>query len=220
MCLVSSAQTRALLKGWLPTIIHPTQCSTNKGTYAALAQVSLHAEVCHKTGPVYGLAVDFAKLFNTISVPVLKHVVRLDFNHRLMSRYSYLLMWPRCFGGFHTDRCVRTVDLGSREIPRGLSVSVLGAELLICLFLHQLHGCVKATTASYVDDVNVMTVDAQQIEMALFILFQVVDDFQLDLSRDKLYLWGSCESHLIDIGKRWGLRVQNVETLGLQWRLT
>ena len=218
--LHSSALT-AKLRGWLRNVLHPTQYASCGGAGKAVAECNMFAEAAlHGTRPVYAISLDFQKLFNSVSPTVASHVAMFlgmsESLARAMTRplLHSLGVWRLPYN------TVCPWESRERGLPQGLASSVALSELFLCVLLRRLHACVKLQSVTYVDDVNIITDSAADLERAMNLIWQFCFDFFLTISSDKTCLWGTHDNELRHMADTWGVQHRTtVEIMGAEWGL-
>ena len=109
-----------------------------------------------------------------------------------------------------------------RDVGKGLSTSVLMAELHLSLVIWKISLCSLAVTVTYVDDVTVTASNANDLDLPLFPFSSTLrrTSFLLCREREKAYLWESDHAGLEVLSEKWGMPIkQSLSALGAEWGL-
>ena len=200
-------------------ILHPNQYATHSGAQKAAAQMNLVCEKAQaKAHPVWAVAIDVSKMFNMLSAEVSLEAARFmglaDENRRQIGD-----VLKGCRGIWRMPNNTASPPfIRSRGLPQGLATSVSLAEVSISIFLWRLHRLVDLESVAYVEDLNLIAKTREELERALVLGLQFIDDFHLVLSRQKTYLWGTNHAELLEVGRACNLEVSSVvATLGMEW---
>ena len=217
---VTSAHVRAM-RGWAREVLMPTQYASQGGVCMAVDALNVYAEaVLHGAATLWGVSVDFAKLFNSICPRVAVEAAKIL---GLADQDAEELMLPFENGcGFWRLPHNTTAPPARhpRGLPQGLASSVLLNEVFLSVFLRRLHRCVDIDSVCYVDDITLVATRKNQLLLALELLTQFANDFCLVVSQEKTQIWGSDRTQLREIARDTGLAyTETLEALGAEWAL-
>ena len=157
----TSAQAN-LLAQWKKDITHPTQYASHGGTLPALSRLALIADRgLRKQGPVFGLSIDFCKLYNTIAPMV---AIQAAIHAGLHQETARELLVPLCdvAGVYRLPfNHVCPFFVKTRGLAQGLSTSVLLAEVFVGMLIWKLSHLDQLESITYIDDVNLVTTSAE-----------------------------------------------------------
>ena len=164
----ATALVRAL-KPWVMRIQHPAQHALSGGVVLACSRIAWTTE-CAEVGltQVWGLSIDFAKMFNSLSPHVAAAVARC-MGLSLDNIRDLVLPILKARGVWRLpNNCEPEIFVNSRGLPQGMASSVLLAEVAISpllwrLSLHDPSLCMW----SYVDDLNLCVESVPKLLEAL-----------------------------------------------------
>ena len=217
---VTSAHVRAM-RGWAREVLMPTQYASQGGVCMAVDALNVYAEaVLHGAATLWGVSVDFAKLFNSICPRVAVEAAKIL---GVGDDDAKELMLPFDNGcGFWRLPNNTTAPPANhpRGLPQGLASSVLLSEVFLSIFLRRLHRCVDIDSVCYVDDITLVATSKDQLLKALDLLTQFASDFCLVISQEKTRIWGSNRAQLRDLARDTGFAyTETLEALGAEWAL-
>ena len=94
------------------------------------------------------------------------------------------------------------------------------AEVFLGSFIWRLTTTLNIDVMAYMDDLNLIADTPHVLEAAPHQLWHFADIFELGISMDKTYLWGTHDPRLAEIGARWGLAIkESVVCFGTEWPL-
>ena len=217
---ITSAHVRNL-KGWMMEILMPTQYASRGGVAQAVDSLNVYAEaVIHGAETLWGVSVDFTKLFNSICPRVAIEAAKLL---GLADEDAAELIKPFSWGcGFWRlpNNAAAPPAKHNRGLPQGLASSVMLSEVFLSVFLRKLHRCVCIDSVCYVDDITLVATTKKDLELALDLLAEFSSDFCLVVSSEKTALWGSDRASLQEMAASRGLGYSDrIEALGAEWVL-
>ena len=202
------------MRGWAREGLMPTQYASQGGVCMAVDALNVYAEaVLHGAASLWGVTVDFAKLFNSICPGVAVEAAKIL---GLAEQDAKELMLPFDNGcGFWKlpNNATAPPAHHPRGLPQGLASSVLLSEVFLSVFLRRLHRCVDIDSVCYVTQKD-------QLLKALDLLIQFASDFCLVVSQEKTCTWGSERAQLREIARETGFAyTEMLEALGAEWAL-
>ena len=217
---ILATATTGQLYTWKMDVLHPGQCATKGGVVRACASLAWETE-CSLLGigPRMGVSVDFTKMFNMMSPLV---AIQAGMFMGLQPDYAEKLLFPFriATGVWRLPYNAAPVPFRSgRGLPQGMSTSVLLAELSVSPLLWRVsRGLPGVSIWAYVDDLNMIACQREELDRVVGYLREFEDDFSLSLSVAKTKVWSS-EANLNDtLALQTGFGATDVlEALGAQW---
>ena len=175
--VLSAAQVSAL-KSWTRQVLLPTQFASFGGVEKAVATLNLHVEmILHKVMPVWGISIDFAKLFNTISPEVVERIAIL-LGLQPESAADALRPIYESVGVWRLPRNTLCPWLATeRGLPQGLSISVVMSELFLSVLIRKVQATSPSVSVCYVDDLNFTSPTKQGLILTMTTVWRFVEDF-------------------------------------------
>ena len=219
MRIYATATTR-IVKPWAQMVLHPGQHATQGGVLVAVARIAWQTELSlAKVSSLWGISVDFEKMFNMLSGLVAAEVA--GFMGLSYTNILDLLVPVACAVGiWKLPFSAAPKPFGTpRGLPQGMASSVLLAELAIAPVLWRLTRAVQGlTVCAYVDDLNLVVDQRPNLSRTVQILREFEDHFSLSLSEAKTHVWASEESTHAGLQQETGFRVEkSVNALGAEW---
>ena len=204
---------------WARQVVHPSQNATFGGVLCASSRLCMQVETSlHASTPRWAVAVDFAKLFNTIAISSVAQAARfMGLSEQAILELATPISTSK--GAWRLPlNAVAPFVSRQRGLPQGLASSVLSSELFLSVFLWRLHKIWHLCAICYVDDLNLIAQDGQTLRGILRELFGFASDFSLQIAPDKCCVWGTNVKELQEIGKEWGIPYKSsFVTLGTEW---
>ena len=171
---------------------------------------------------VWGLSVDFAKMFNTLSPHIASMVARTMGLSTTNVRDLALPIINACGVWRLPDNYPPEMFATSKGLPQGMASSVLLAELALCIVLWRLTRHDPTTQVwSYVDDLNLATDTMETLVEAITYLREFESDFHLTIANHKTSAWTNMRRQQQMLEEATGLSVQDhFLALGADWMLT
>ena len=165
--IVSSAQVQ-VLKGWMRQVLSPSQHATIGGISQAVGRLAFATEACASGfRPTFAVAVDFQKMFNTLSPRVAHFVSRALGLADSSATALFSPLFHTCGVWrlpFHHPSPLFRLEKG---IPQGLATSVAAAEMIICTLLSRSAWIDGVESVAYMDDLHFITGSVQVLEQIL-----------------------------------------------------
>ena len=189
---VISSCAYTIARPWALHTLHPCQHATNGGTFPATAKLALRTELAVAgLTPTFAMSVDFAKMFNMMSIQVATQYARIRLSESLISSLEKPLKYAS-FAWRLPMNAKSDLHTLERGLPQGMAGSILMAECHICSLLWRIHWATQtdpeALMVAYVDDLNFCCSTPRHLVRVLEILFELETDFELCLSSSKTML--------------------------------
>ena len=197
------------LKPWVMRIQHPAQHALSGGVVLACSRIAWTTE-CAQVGlsKIWGLSIDFAKMFNSLS-PHVAAAVAGCMGLALDNIRDLALPILRAKGVWRLPKnCEPEVFVNSRGLPQGMASSVLLAEVAISPLLWRLslHDSTLSMW-SYVDDLNLCADSVPKLLEAWAYIQEFAVDFCLSIATHKCSVWINSKSQREEVHRETGLEV-------------
>ena len=215
-----SSTVAAGARHWLSQVAHRTQFAVKGGVIHAVARIAIHTEAsCLAIRPVAAVALDFAKMYNSLSEIIAR---RLAVLMGLPAKTAAMLALPiQMTKGVWKlpDNAVNAACKGERGLPQGLSSSVLLAEVMIAALMHKVTLIERCSSVAYVDDIGFMTQQVQALRRIISIVCAFSSDFELTLAAAKTVVWGNLKGNqLLEVAQENGFEYRkSLQALGAEW---
>ena len=215
----ATAATRQLLP-WTREVLHPGQYASRGGILVALSGIAFATELSLIGAKnLFGIAVDFEKMFNMLSGLVASEVAA--FMGLSFPSIMDLLAPVACaIGTWKLPLSAAPTPFATpRGLPQGMATSVLLAELAITPLLWRItRSLPDVIVCAYVDDLNMHTGNKEHLVRVVALLRDFENHFSLSLAQAKTKVWATDVKTHEELANGTGFPVErSICALGGEW---